>query len=132
MIIEGSIVSGRGEGRYFLSLPPYKEAFKNILGFEPYEGTLNLKLNKEFDINKFKYIETEDFEFNGKKYFGVRILPIKILINNKEIDGAIVLPKKTYHSSDIIEIVAPIKLREQYNLKDGDVIKILIKGDKDE
>ncbi|XRO75799.1 CTP-dependent riboflavin kinase [Methanocaldococcus sp. 28A] len=132
MIIEGRVVPGRGEGRYFLSLLPYKEAFKNILGFEPYEGTLNLKLNKEFDINKFEYIETEDFEFDGKKYFGVKILPIKILINNKEIDGAIVLPKKTYHSSDIIEIVAPIKLREQYNLKDGDVIKILIKGDKDE
>ncbi|XRO77142.1 CTP-dependent riboflavin kinase [Methanocaldococcus sp. 10A] len=132
MIIEGIIASGLGEGRYFLSLSPYKEAFKNILGFEPYEGTLNLKLNKEFDINKFKYIEIEDFEFNGKKYFGVRILPIKILINNKEIEGAIVSPKKTYHSKDIIEIVAPIKLREQYNLKDGDVIKILIKGDKDE
>ncbi|AIJ05375.1 riboflavin kinase [Methanocaldococcus bathoardescens] len=132
MIIEGKVVSGLGEGGYFLSLPPYKEAFKNILGFEPYEGTLNLKLNKEFNINKFKYIETEDFEFEGKKFFGVKILPIKILINNKEINGAVVVPKKTYHSSDIIEIIAPIKLRERFNLKDGDVIKILIKGDKDE
>lgn len=42
------------------------------------------------------------------------------------------MPKKTYHSSEIIEIIAPMKLREQFNLKDGDVIKILIKGDKDE
>ncbi|ACV24425.1 CTP-dependent riboflavin kinase [Methanocaldococcus fervens] len=132
MIIEGRVVSGFGEGRYFLSLPPYKEAFKKVLGFDPYEGTLNLKLNEAFNINKFKYIETEDFEFNGKKFFGVKILPIKILINNNEIDGAIVVPKKTYHSSDIIEIIAPVKLREQFNLKDGDVVKILIKGDGNE
>ncbi len=133
MIIEGKVISGLGEGRYFLSLPPYKETFKNILGFEPYEGTLNLKLNEEFKLkDKFKCIETEDFEYNGRKFFGVKILPIKILINNKEIEGAIVLPKKTYHSSDIIEIIAPIKLREQFNLKDGDVIKILIKGDNNE
>jgi riboflavin kinase len=132
MIVEGKVVSGFGEGRYFLSLPPYKEIFKKILGFEPYEGTLNLKLDREFNINEFKYIETEDFEYNGKKIFGVRILPVKILINNIKIDGAIVSPKKTYHSSDIIEIVAPIKLREKFNLKDGDTVKILIKGDEDE
>ncbi|ADC69141.1 CTP-dependent riboflavin kinase [Methanocaldococcus sp. FS406-22] len=132
MIIEGEIVSGLGEGRYFLSLPPYKEAFKKILGFEPFEGTLNLKLDKEFDISKFEYIETEDFEFNGRRFFGVKVLPIEILINNKKIDGAIVVPKKTYHSGNIIEIIAPIKLREQFNLKDGDTIKILIKGDKNE
>lgn len=72
MIIEGEVVSGLGEGRYFLSLPPYKEIFKKILGFEPYEGTLNLKLDREFDINKFKYIETEDFEFNGKRFLELR------------------------------------------------------------
>ena len=93
---------------------------------------MNLKLDKEFDISKFKYVETEDFEFNGRRFFGVKVLPIEILINNKKIDGAIVVPKKTYHSGNIIEIIAPIKLREQFNLKDGDTIKILIKGDKNE
>jgi len=34
--------------------------------------------------------------------------------------------------SDTIEIIAPIKLRDRFNLKDGDVVKILIKGDEDE
>ncbi|CAB3288850.1 Riboflavin kinase [Methanocaldococcus lauensis] len=132
MILEGKVVSGFGEGKYFLSIPQYKESFKKILNFEPYEGTLNLKIDNEFEINKFKYIETEDFEYNGKKFFGVKILPVTILINNEKIYGAIVCPKKTHHSKDIIEIVAPINLRKKFNLKDGDSVKILIKGDEDE
>ncbi|ACX72353.1 CTP-dependent riboflavin kinase [Methanocaldococcus vulcanius M7] len=130
MLIEGEVVSGFGEGRYFLSLPPYKKTFKKILGFVPYEGTLNIMLR---NISKekfkeafkyFKYIETEDFEFEGKKFFGVKVFPVYIIIEGRRIKGAVVLPKKTYHSSDIIEVVAPIKLRDEFGLKDGDVVKI--------
>jgi len=130
VLIEGEVVSGFGEGRYFLSLPPYKKAFKKILGFVPYEGTLNIKL-RNISKEKFKeafkyskYIETEDFEFEGKKFFGVKVFPVEIIIKDKKIKGAVVLPKKTYHSEDIVEIVAPIKLRDEFGLKDGDLVKI--------
>ena len=42
---EGRIISGMGEGAYYMSLNEYKKQFKEKLGYEPYPGTLNIKLN---------------------------------------------------------------------------------------
>jgi riboflavin kinase len=124
--IIGRVVSGKGEGRYYMSLPPYKEKFKNILGFEPYEGTLNIKLEQEIDLNRLNPIEIDDFYYNGTKYYGVRMIPVKIHAKNYCVDGAIVFPKKTEHSKNIIELISPIKLRKYLSLKNNDIIKISI------
>ena len=129
MEVVGKVVSGKGEGRYYVSLPPYKRRFKKILGFVPYSGTLNVKLGKALDIDKLNPIETDDFIYNEKKYFGVKIVPIRIskFRHDLEIEGAIIVPKKTYHSNNIIEIISPVKLRDALSLKDGDLVKIIIK-----
>jgi hypothetical protein len=43
--LTGSVISGLGEGRYYMSLPPYREQFCRILGCTPFPGTLNLRLS---------------------------------------------------------------------------------------
>ena len=43
--LSGTVVSGIGEGKYYMSLPAYKQQFKVVLGFEPYPGTLNIRLS---------------------------------------------------------------------------------------
>ncbi|EHP88507.1 CTP-dependent riboflavin kinase [Methanotorris formicicus] len=129
MEIIGRVISGRGEGKYYVSLPPYKRRFKKILEFTPYPGTLNVKLDEILDINKLNPIETDDFIYNDKKYFGVKIIPVKISTfkHDFEVEGAIIVPKKTYHSNNIVEIISPVKLRDLLSLNDGDLIKIKIK-----
>ena len=42
--LEGKVVSGMGEGAYYMSLEGYRMQFNDKLGYEPYAGTLNLKL----------------------------------------------------------------------------------------
>ena len=41
---EGRVVSGMGEGSYYMSLFGYRKQFKEKLGYEPFPGTMNLKL----------------------------------------------------------------------------------------
>ena len=43
--VSGKVFSGLGEGAYYISLTGYKKQFISKLGFEPYPGTLNLKLS---------------------------------------------------------------------------------------
>lgn len=124
----GRVVPGRGEGRYYVGLPPYKQKFKEILGFEPYEGTLNIKLNETVNLDKLNPLEIDDFYYNNEKFYGLKIILVTI-INKKDhtIDGAIVAPKKTCHSSKILEIIAPIKLRKFLSLNNGDIVMIIPK-----
>ena len=45
LIIRGVVATGMGEGQYYVTQPGYLEQFKDKLGFIPFEGTLNLKMN---------------------------------------------------------------------------------------
>ncbi|HJK20142.1 MAG TPA: DUF120 domain-containing protein, partial [Methanocorpusculum sp.] len=46
-VLTGSVISGVGEGRYYMSIPHYQEKFTELCGFVPYPGTLNVKLNPQ-------------------------------------------------------------------------------------
>ncbi|MFW6304206.1 MAG: DUF120 domain-containing protein, partial [Candidatus Saliniplasma sp.] len=47
IILNGEVVSGREEGQYFLSKDRYREQFIDKAGIDPYEGTLNVRLDDE-------------------------------------------------------------------------------------
>ena len=120
--LEGVVVVGLGKGAVFMSIDHYKTEFKDKLGFDPYPGTLNMSLDKEQtnllkDINP---IRIESFKKDNKTFGGVSCYKVKI--NN--IDGAIIVPDLTEHEEDMIEIIAPINLKSELNIKDGDKIKI--------
>ena len=124
-VLEGIVVTGLGEGAYFMSMPHYKNEIKKKLGFDAFPGTLNIKNDKE-NIDPFKKINPiriTGFKKNNKTFGGVSCYKAKI--NN--IDGAIIIPDINKHKEDIIEFVAPIHIKSKLNIKDGDKIKIELK-----
>src|SRR5659263_138521 len=44
-ILSGNIITGLGEGQYYISLDGYRTQFIEKLGFDPYPGTLNVRLD---------------------------------------------------------------------------------------
>jgi riboflavin kinase len=125
IFIRGRVMSGVGEGRYYVSLEGYRKQFKEKLGFDPYPGTLNLKLPKEQAYLRRRIDEeegimihgfrTEDRTFGEVKAFRCRVA---------DFEGAIVLPQRTHYPKDVLEVISPVKLREKLNLKDGDFIEV--------
>ncbi len=123
--IRGKVFSGVGEGRYYVSLEGYRKQFLEKLGFDPYPGTLNLKIPKEemyfrrrLDEEEGILIEgfsTEDRTFGEVKAFRCRV---------DGVEGAVVIPKRTHYPSEILEIIAPVRLRDKLGLKDGDVVEV--------
>ncbi|MGC9517299.1 MAG: DUF120 domain-containing protein [Methanomicrobiales archaeon] len=122
MKIKGIIVSGSKEGAYFMSQEVYKDQFSNKLGFKPYEGTLNIKISDE-ELSKIQHIPKENYDtIKGSGNLGdVKFLMANL---NNKIEGAVIFPIKTHHSSDLLEFVAPYHLRNKLNLKDGDIVYI--------
>lgn len=117
--LKGSICSGLGKGKGFIEEENYEKEFIKILGFKPFPGTLNLKVNEE-KLQEFllmkKMIIIKRFEKNGVEYGAVNCFKAKI----KELNDypvLIVLPAKTIHKG-IIELVAEHNLREKFELKD--------------
>jgi riboflavin kinase len=124
----GEVVSGLGEGGYYVTLPGYFRQFKEKLGIEPYPGTLNLKLRKGEDIKARHMLqeagglEVEGFEEGGRTFGPVRVYRADI----GGIEGAFIIPRRTHHGIDTIELIAPVKIRDRLKLKDGSVLTVRI------
>ncbi len=121
--LEGTIISGLGKGAVFIAIDYYKSQIREKLGFAPYHGTLNVATNKNnADIlKKINPIRIESFKKGGKAYGGANCYKTKI----KGINGAIIVPDLTEHE-DVIEIIAPVNLKSELKVKDGDKIKVEI------
>lgn len=122
MVLEGTIVRGLGEGTYFMSMPHYRKEIKKKLGFDAYPGTLNLKVGK-IQANLLKKnnpIKISGFKKDHKMFGGADCYKAKI----KGINCSIIVPDLTKHQKNIIELIAPVHLKSELKLKDGDKITI--------
>ncbi|MEM1956785.1 MAG: DUF120 domain-containing protein [Archaeoglobaceae archaeon] len=121
----GIVFSGLGEGRYYVSLEGYRKQFREKLGIEPFPGTLNLRIPKEeIGIKKRldaeQGIKIEGFTAENRSFGEVKAFKCKV----NGLSAFIVMPKRTHHLSDVVEIIAERKLRDELNLKDGDIVEV--------
>lgn len=121
--LSGKVFSGRGEGKEFFELPWVKRQLEEKLGFAPYHGTLNIRLSEE-SVKRRKLLENAhpikvcpfDGYCNG--------ILIKAATGNLEC--AIVVPEVAGYPKDVLEIVAPVNLRDALQLEDGSEIAVTV------
>lgn len=127
--IKGKVTSGTGRAAKFLSLDWVHSQIKEKFGFFPYKGTLNLAIDERTSENYRIYalthpgilVEPVVEGYSSGKFFSVRI--------DGRIDGAIVIPQVLGYPRDLVEIIAPVNLRDRIGLKDGDEVAIEILDD---
>lgn len=125
LMLEGELVSGFGEGEYYVTKEGYRRQFIEKLGFNPYPGTLDLKLNKG-SLRAREWLEIEDgiliegFSTEKRSFGKVKCFKARI----GEDEAAIVLPYRTHHEDDILEIISPIKIKDKYDLEKGDELEV--------
>ncbi|UCE96606.1 MAG: DUF120 domain-containing protein [Candidatus Bathyarchaeota archaeon] len=127
--LEGLVFSGLGEGAYYIKQDGYRKQFIEKLGFDPYPGTLNIRLDTDYDIKtrqeleNYPAIEIEGFKNESRTFGPVKCYPT--LINNKA-KGALIFAFRTHYDSSVLEIIAPQYLRNQLKIKDQQKIKVEI------
>ncbi|MBT4824150.1 CTP-dependent riboflavin kinase [Candidatus Woesearchaeota archaeon] len=126
--IQGAILSGIGEGKFYVQIKNYNEAFTKLLGEKPFPGTLNVIFDKdEFRelILKKELVRIEGFKTKERTFGYINCYKITIQKNNKKVLGFITIPERTSHPEHIAEIISPTYLRREFNLKDNDKIEIV-------
>lgn len=125
--IEGTVTAGIGEGKYYLSLPGYRKQIEQKLGFRPYAGTLNIRLD-EADLWKRQHLLGLDpviirgFRDERRTYGDLFAYPCTI----GGARCAAIVPLRTHHGADIVEIIAPHELKRKLGKKDGDRVKVVL------
>ncbi|KUG20913.1 MAG: DUF120 domain-containing protein [Methanomicrobiaceae archaeon] len=126
-VLTGNVISGLGEGRYYMSVPGYRQQFQDKLGFAPFPGTLNLRLNPQSietrkRLDTIEWIDIQGFNAENRTFGDARCLPCRIAGH----PCAIVLPTRSHYPEDIVEIIAETGLRDALGLQDGDSVEVEI------
>jgi riboflavin kinase len=125
--LEGTVFEGLGEGAYYISLESYRKQFIEKLGFDPYPGTLNLKLTTDYDVKTrseleaYPAIEVEGFKNENRTFGTVKCYPV--IIENR-VKGALISALRSHYDASVVEIIAPVFLRKHLKLKDGHKVKV--------
>lgn len=129
--VRGKVVSGRGEGRRFVELPWATGQFREKLGFVPYPGTLNIKLEGGEALRLLGLIKKHlDGGIvitppRGSKYCLGLCFHAKV---ESRQEGAIVIPLVKGYYREVVEVVAPVGLRERFKLRDGDEVGVEVEA----
>jgi riboflavin kinase len=127
--LEGILFSGLGEGAYYVKKEGYRKQFLEKLGFDPYPGTLNIKLTTDYDNKVLSELETypavvlDGFQDESRTFGPVKCYPA--VINNR-VKGAVIYAMRSHYGSSVLEIVSSVYIRNALKLKDGNKVKVEI------
>lgn len=122
--IRGKISTGLGEGGWYMARRGYQEALLRRLGFAPFPGTLNVSLDgseteKLAELQAREGLLVPEFQDEGRTFGAVKAFRATL----RGIDAGVVLPLRGHHRG-VLEVVAPMQLREKLGLHDGDEVEV--------
>ncbi|MCG3215535.1 MAG: CTP-dependent riboflavin kinase [Candidatus Heimdallarchaeota archaeon] len=131
--IRGNVFSGLGEGKYYISRTLYMQSFVSKLGYKPYLGTLNLRIQTN-DSDRLDLIRGSwpviipGFEEEGRRFGDVLCYPLTIPKIDAKIAG--IIPRRTHYGPNILELISDVCLREVLELDDGDEVTVVFSFDQ--
>ena len=117
-----------GKGRYYVGHPEYQRRFEKTLGYAPYPGTLNVKLEDDSLIQDLKNlrggggVKIEGFTLKGESFSSLTCI-------DGDLGGervTLLFIDVTYYNESVAELISPIYLRGKLGLRDGDFLSFTV------
>lgn len=122
--LQGMVVSGVGQGARFMALEWVRRAVRDAVGFDPYPGTLNVRLADSETVGRWRGIRDRApliLSPPAADVCGGRLVPIVVA---SDVPAAVVVPDITRYGEDVLEVVAAVHLRNRLGLRDGDRVTL--------
>ncbi len=126
VILTGTVRSGRREGAGFVGLGWVVRQVEEKAGFRPYPGTLNLHIPAGPDLDRWRSVRGRNgFELvpEDPAYCSAWCCPALV---EDRIQAAVVVPRVAGYPEDLVEILAPVRLRQTLALDDGDPCRVVL------
>ncbi len=125
-ILRGVVVSGAGQAAYFTQLAWVQEQCFAKLHFSPYPGTLNVQVNEDCLslLADLQNGEATELLSPVPDFCNARALPARL----DDVPVAVIVPAEDVriHGANIIEVIAPVHLKDVLSLHDGDQVELVL------
>jgi len=126
----GIIFSDLGQASSFMALDWVQDLLKERLGYHPFPATLNVRPKAAADARIWQQVQSElagmPLTPASDGHCGAKLFRVEIHAPGSaaKIGGAVLLPEVKDYPNDKIEIVAPVRLKDHFNLNDGDQLTL--------
>ncbi|MGB9987149.1 DUF120 domain-containing protein [Salarchaeum japonicum] len=133
--LAGTVTGGMGEGRHYINLPGYKRQFADKLGYEPFPGTLNVALSAQSQreraaMESLDGIPIDSWEDEERTYGSATCYSGVLEADSGTYEPVhVIVPDRTHHDEDQIELIAPDRLRDELDLDDGDDVVVHVEDE---
>ncbi len=126
----GIIFSDLGQASKFMALDWVQDLLNDKLGYHPFPATLNVRPRAAADARTWHRVRNELAgtpltEASGG-HCGAKLYRVKISVAAlmSTVDGAVLLPEVQDYPENKIEIVAPMRLKDHFQVHDGDPLTL--------
>jgi riboflavin kinase len=108
-----------------------RDAVRQAVGFDPYPGTLNLRLVDGDMRRRWREVRTRAalrLAPPPPAQCGGRLIPIVVM---PDIPGCVIVPDITRYGDDVLEVVASVHLRSRLRLQDDDPLTLRVDAGKE-
>ena len=119
-VLKGKVVTGVGNFSFWIE--KLRDHYRTKTGLLLFPGTLNIQLDEPFDLPR-EPARLEAAEYGGT--VSVNIVPCTIfgrravILRTDKADSEL-------QSRMIVEVACEVKLRDQHQLRDGDVVEVTV------
>jgi riboflavin kinase len=121
VVLTGRVVTGVGNFAYWIER--LQEHYRRKTGVSLFPGTLNVQLEEEYGVPSGA-LRLEAEEYGGA--VSVNIIPCRLLGERAFILRTDAAERDSKH---VIEVACELKLRDKYNLRDGDTVRVEVLTD---
>jgi CTP-dependent riboflavin kinase len=119
------VFSDLGRAASFMALAWVQASLKESLGFAPYPGTLNVRVETDQGRELWRAVQSQgrgiEISAPDAAYCQARCFLVRI---EGKHQGAVLLPEVEAYPEDKLEVVAPVRLKDELKLADGQRITL--------
>ncbi len=124
--IKGVVFSGVLRGASLVDLYYYRVV--SLLGFEPYKGTMDVKLERPINIRLFETKSIEHLLLDGSRMVNAYLTPVNIVIRkgsqSKRYECWAMQEAQGIYSDDVVEIISKDRIKDKFEIEDGNIVEI--------
>lgn len=138
LTLTGTVTTGMGEGRHYISLSGYQQQFETRLGYTPFAGTLNIDLDEasiraRAELPAQQSVPIDSWEDDERTFGAATCYPARVECDGRGFEPThIIVPDRTHHDEEHLELIAPVKLRDELDLADGASLSIHVEEAADQ
>ena len=121
--LAGRVFTGQGEGKKYVKLSWVRRQIKEKIGFNPYPGTLNLRLDEENVKRRVLLEKDATLRVCHSEGYCTGLL-FKASLNGGTC--GVVIPQVENYPENVLEVVASVNLKQKLRLRDGDLVTVTV------